>query len=397
MTRLKLGLTLALAGLPGCAEPEQLDTTTDTGLASAPQVAQSATGNAAAVWHMKAMGAASHEVHFFHYDAVSGWSGPTNLGLGAYPDVALADSGRALVVYGGKARVFDGVAWSAEQTIAPSGVTMPSTHPVAVDAQGNGMVIFAASSNAWIVEYDVASGWDSAMSLSSAATGEWTAIDMNTAGQTVAAFCESSNKLIAAFRPAGMNSWSKKTVGTNCCHSIGGGLGQFSYPIQASISETGDAIVIGSNASTQVCAVRYDHVAGWGNKVTLQANVMAEFPSVAMNASGDAITAWRDVGAQMHLRRYVFGTGWSALTAGPNTGDGGLGVGINEADNIAAVYTSGPSVYYVVQSPGGTVSAPITISTLPSAPYYLDTASTPLGLGLVGWNQSEDLWVSRRE
>jgi len=398
MTRLKLMLTLALVGLAGCAEPEQLDGPhTDPANDPAPQVAQSATGDAAAVWHMKANPAGSNEVHFFQYTSGASWAGPTNLGLGTHPDVALSDSGRAIVVYNGKARVFDGAAWSAEETIAPSGVTMPNFHPLAVDAQGNGMVIFAASSKAWIVEYDVVNGWDSASSLSSAVTGQWTAIDMNTAGDTVAGFCEASNKLIAAFRLAGTNVWTKKTVGTNCCHSIGG-LSPTAYPIQTSISETGDAMVIGSNASTQVCAARYDHVTGWGSKVTLQSGVSAEFPAVAMNASGDAIAAWKDIGTQMYLRRYVLGTGWSALITGPNgLSHGGLGVGINEADNIAAVFASGATVFYVVQSPGGTVSSPITISTQPGTAYYLDTASTPLGLGLIGWNQGENLWVSRRE
>ena len=87
-------------------------------------------------------------------------------------------------------------------------------------------------------------------------------------------------------------------MGANCCHSIGG-LSPTSYPIRVSVSETGDAMVIGSNASTQVCAARYDHVTGWGSKVTLQSGVYAEFPSVAMNANGDAIAAWKDIGTQM--------------------------------------------------------------------------------------------------
>ena len=398
MTRLKLVLLLALAGIAGCAEPEKLDGPhTDPGHDPAPQVAQSATGAAAAVWHMKAAFAAPTEVHFFQYDSVLGWSGPTNLGLGTQPDVALSDSGRAIVVYEGKARVFDGATWGAEETIAPSGVTMPDRHPVALDALGNGMVVFTASSKAWHLEYDVASGWDSPKWLSSAATGEWRDVDMSSNGDVVTAYCEGSNSLIAAFRPAGAGLWSKKVLGANCCHSIGG-LSPTSYPIRVSVSETGDAMVIGSNASTQVCAARYDHVTGWGSKVTLQSGVYAEFPSVAMNANGDAIAAWKDIGTQMYLRRYTVGTGWSALMTGPNgLTHGGVGVGINDVANIAAVFTSGPTVFYVVQSPGGTVSSPITISTQPGSAYYLDTASTPLGLGLIGWNQGENLWVSRRE
>lgn len=384
---------MALAGLAGCAEPENLDGPhTDPGYGTAPQVAQTAT-DAAAVWHMKPLGG-SHEVHFFRYTTASGWSGPTYLGVGTRPDVALSDSGRAIVVYNGKARVFDGAAWSAEETIAPSGVTMPEFHPVAMDAAGNGLVSFTASGKAWVVEYRVASGWDSAKSLSSAATGEGTDIDISSAGDAVTAYCESSNKLVAKFRAAGSAVWLKKAVGADCCHSMGG-LSPTAYQIRVSVAETGDAMVIGSDAATRVCAARYDHVTGWGNRVILKANVLAEFPSIAMNAAGDAFAAWK-AGNNLRMRRYVLGTGWSAIANGPNIlSHGGLGVGIGDDGYAAAVFTSGPDVDYVFQNSSGTVSAPVTISSQPGTAYYLDAASTPLGLGIVGWNQGENLWVAR--
>src|SRR5688572_13187065 len=151
VTRLNLVLTLALVGLAGCSEPEMLDGPDNISTSDpSPQVAQSAT-EAAAVWHKKQNPGSATTVHFFRYTN-GAWSAPTDLGLGSYPDVALSDSGRAIVVYSGKARVFDGAAWSAEQTIAPSGVRMPATHPVATDAQGNGLVIFSGNGNAWIAE-----------------------------------------------------------------------------------------------------------------------------------------------------------------------------------------------------------------------------------------------------
>lgn len=46
--------------------------------------------------------------------------------------VALSASGRAIAVFSGKARVFDGMAWGATETITAVGVTMPILHPVAV-------------------------------------------------------------------------------------------------------------------------------------------------------------------------------------------------------------------------------------------------------------------------
>src|SRR5688572_2640019 len=115
MTRLDLVWLLAIVGLAGCAEPENLDGPHwDPASDPAPQVAQSETG-AAAVWHVKSGPAVPNEVHFFQYEEGSGWSGPTDLGLGVHPDVALSDSGRAIVVFDGKARVFDGAGWSAAE------------------------------------------------------------------------------------------------------------------------------------------------------------------------------------------------------------------------------------------------------------------------------------------
>ena len=74
-----------------------------------------------------------------------------------------------------------------------------------------------------------------------------------------------------------------------------------------------------------------------------------------------------------------------------------MGVGIGEDDVAAALLTSGSDVRYVYPNAAGSVSTPVTVSSQHGSAYYLDTPSTPLGLGLVGWNQGENLWVARRE
>lgn len=401
MTRLNLVSTLALAGLAGlagCEPPEHLDGPyTNFEVAGLVQVSQNAAGAAAGVWQVKPQGATSHSVFFFRRDGVSGWVGPTSLGTGILPDVALADSGRAIVVYSGKARVFDGATWGPTQTIEPSGVTMPNFHPVAVDSQGNGLVSFTGDGKAWVAEYDVATGWDPAQSLSSTATGEWTDVDMNATGEAVVAYCEANDRLIAKFRPVSGGNWVKKTLGTNCCHSIIE-IGPHGYPIRVAISDAGDAMVIGSDWVSRVCSARYDHTTGWGSTTILTTAALSGFPSIAMNATGDAIAAWKDHGGHLRLRRYVLGSGWSATATGPRIGHAGLAVGMKD-EIAAAVFGMGSTVSYVYQDDTGTVSDPVTIATVPGTgtPYYLDAASTPQGLGLVAWDQYGEFWVARRQ
>ncbi len=90
-------------------------------------------------------------------------------------------------------------------------------------------------------------------------------------------------------------------------------------PTQHEIAAGGDGSVIaiwrqGSSGTTAIFASRYTAAAGWSAAENLDpggVELAQSFPRVVMDATGNALAAWR-FGAGVRMRRYVAGSGWTA-------------------------------------------------------------------------------------
>ena len=388
-----------------CEAPEKLEGPWITPIQPMPKASATDT-EAIAVWHKKTSVFGGSEVHAARYQTGgAGWSGPINLGSGGFPTVALSSASRGLVVFlsdGLTARRFNNGVWGPATTVSTEGANLRN-YDVAVDGAGNGVVAWTNDLGTQVRAYSWGSGWDPTVSLSSSA-GAWPRVASNEAGDTVAAWCQGTN-LKGARRPSGSTEWTKTTLAADCCTSSLATIN--AHPVRIGVSANGDAIVIATDESTRVCAVRYAAGVGWKEPVTLAATD-ARFPAIALNDSGNALAAWvRSGNDRLVMRAFTPGEGWGPAMLGPtDVHMQGIGVGISASGNGAAVLTltadlSTPStsVYHVgYNASTGELTPPSAVESLDGSSYYLSVTSTPSGRGLSIWNQSAGgaaIWVSR--
>ena len=397
-----LGSLSALA----CEDPVRLEGPWSASSEPLPKVAVTET-EAIAVWHRKTSTLVAGEVHAARYQTDgSEWTPPINLGTGSHPTVALSPASRGLAVFdsssGLTARTVDDGVWGARVTVTTD-TPRSRNYDVAVDGVGNGVVAWGGASTQ-VRAYSWDSGWAGAVSLSPN-VGSWQRVASTADGHTVAAWCEGTT-LKGGRRIPPLGFWILTTLAVNCCSS--GGSTLHTNPVRISVSSSGDAMVIGTDESTRVCAVRYSSGA-WESPVTLAA-AHGSFPVIALNADGDALAAWLQApGSNLVARAYTAGVGWGPALPGPtDVHTHGLGVGVNEFGSGAIIYTRSASttepstsVYYVVyDQSAGALTAPTAIESMTGNSYYLSVASTPTGKGVTIWNQNQragaEVWVALR-
>ena len=144
-----------------------------------PQISVFDNGNAIAVWAQYNVAFTRNIIYVTHYDAGSGtWSGATSLqnaAAGSLPQVAVSDSGDAIVVWMQEssphdtyAAVYDGASWGAPTQLSETESAHIGTIPrVGVDATGNGIAVWRAAPTAGVDRlhykiYTSGSGWGTA-------------------------------------------------------------------------------------------------------------------------------------------------------------------------------------------------------------------------------------------
>lgn len=156
-----------------------LDIDAGVGNVTSPQLAVFDNGNAIAVWAEDDGAAGPYDIYVSHYDAtLDSWGSATPLGntvTGSLPQVAVSDSGDAMVVwlqgtdpFDAYVAVYDGSVWGSPTNLSDTEDAHISTIPrVGIDSSGNGVAIWRAAPTAGVDRlryrmYTSGSGWGTA-------------------------------------------------------------------------------------------------------------------------------------------------------------------------------------------------------------------------------------------
>jgi len=305
------------------AETIQQDTTVPT---SGARIAMNASGDAMAVW-ARPDGIYS-SISGNTYSKGNGWDGEslveTMNSEASYPSVAVGPSGDRMVVwrwYGGGewnmlGRYYDGNLWSGiVEFDADTG--HGSVPDVAVDDAGNAIAVWIqpdgqmpAEVRVWANRYVPGNGWGTAVQLKdSTGNADVPRIAMDPLGNATVVwrgvYGGATVGDVWAARYEEGQAWQTAIL-------IDDGTGEI-YGRDVAMDDGGDAVVVwvqDDGVARSVYTRRYDAVSGWNGSQPelLETNDGdAQYPSVAMDPSGNAVVVWRQFdGVRWNLLANVF-------------------------------------------------------------------------------------------
>jgi len=303
----------------------------DAGSAMNPRVAVDGSGNAIAVWHQQD-GVRNH-IWSNRYVFGVGWGHAEVIedepyASAVYPQVAVDAEGNAFAVWEQTgAAGFDiwsnryvvGEGWGDAELVEHSNMGSAENPKITVDESGNAMAVWAQvdsyQQSVWSNIYTVAEGWG--------------VPELVEANDTAPSFrpcvvLDSSGNAIAVWEQWGgsaMTIWSNRYV-------VGEGWGETevvdtgditgSFNPSVAVDASGNALVVWERwdgTFFSISANRYVVGVGWGDAETIETGNAGDAltPEVAMTGSGDAIAVWSQTDSD-HLNiwsnRYEVGTGW---------------------------------------------------------------------------------------
>ena len=314
----------------GWGTPELIET--GTGSAMLPQIAMSPNGNAMAVWKQFSSFSNSDTIMANRYTAGTGWSGAEMIASGSGnatdPQIAVDANGNVRAVWsqqdGAYSSIYSnsyrGGLWGTPVPIETGNNGNASRPQVAFDANGNALAVWAKSNgvvtHVWANRYDASifggGSWGTARLIETANTGNaeipQLAVDPN--GNAMAIWLKwdgTRNNLWANRFTVSNLDWGTATL---IEHEDLGSVGNASIAVDAS----GNAMVVWAQHNgtiSNIWANRYTAGTGWGSAEPLETNgFYADFPRVAVDASGNAMAVWNQYRSH-YFNRYVSGTGWS--------------------------------------------------------------------------------------
>jgi len=301
-----------------------------------PSIAIQDNGNAMAVWPQT--NGIRDNIWASRYVVGSGWSTPvlieTNTAGNAYaPNVAIDANGDAIAVwhkYDGTRnniwanRFVPGTGWGAATLIETNNTQSASYPRIAMNANGDAIAVWdqydGARNNIWANRYVVGTGtWGAAELIETdnagSAVSPSIAVDVN--GNAIAVWVQSDGTRF--------NLWTNRYVA-----GTGWGIaalieydnaGDVYQDSPVVMDANGNAMVVWSQFDgirSNVWANRYIAGTGWGSATLIENNVgYTASPSIAMNASGNAIAVWHQSdGTRTNIwaNRFVAGTGWGTAS-----------------------------------------------------------------------------------
>ena len=327
----------------GWGTPVLIETLSESN-AFAPQIAIDGSGNALAVWQQVDPNTGVLSVWANRYDAVSNtWSTPSALGAGMQPQIVADSSGNALAVwnlYNGSGSVWAnrytaGTGWGTAARIETGGTNSAGPPQVAVDASGNALAVWnrfdgGSRNDIWANRYTAATNtWGTAVLIETGNAGgaetPQIAVDANGNGVAVWAYFDGARyDILATHYTASTNTWGPAALSLTASASSGASP-------QVAFDSTGNAIAVWTQqAGTRydLWANRYTAGTGWGTAVLIESDDTgsADDPQIAFDDSANAIVVWhqRDgTRANIWANRYTAGSGWgtAALLETNNAGD----------------------------------------------------------------------------
>jgi len=320
-----------------------------------PQVTFDAAGNGAAVWSQ--FDGLRKNIWASRYIASTNtWGAPalieTNNGGDAdFPQLALDSAGNALVVWEQSDSTRRNIwvnrytatsqSWGTAQLLETDNVSFANAPHLALDASGNGMVVWEQSDGTrksiWSRRYDVASGqWEVASLIESSAedaNAPQIAVDAN--GNFVAVWRGYDGVVHSRY-----NLWANRYVagaGWGSAALISNNTTDPAATSDALVSRNADTPHVAMDAAGNALAVwaqnnsiyanRYAVGAGWGAVQLIESDVnwTAASPRIAMTANGRAYAVWEQYAdgvlgdatppfKNIMANRYVPGSGWQSAT-----------------------------------------------------------------------------------
>jgi|GEM_PF-2962797 len=278
-----------------------------------PSIAMDSFGNAVIAW-TQVTGMSLHEVRVATY-IFGEWSGTQSIASGFTSTygakVAMGENGNIVLAYDDvldpgaivHALVFEEWDFSDPDIFSSGTFTLSPNQDVAMDANGNAMVVWA--------DYDETVGEGSISAVSWAGDGwntpvelyndyneaQQPALAMSGDGDAVVAWCEygTGTKVLAKTYSEGV--WS----GTQ---DLSTDVSSNGVP-QVAMNQDGDAVVVWQHIDNEAIIIRaMTYSEGvWGSMTTLsEATAHAGKPVVAINSQGDAVVAWVQVaGSQLAI------------------------------------------------------------------------------------------------
>ena len=277
-----------------------------------PSVALDYVGNAIVTWNGKSSTGSNSSIWANNYSTITDWTGYTRVGslTGDASDqkIAMNNDGLATIVW------TQGTGTGSIQSFRYSPVTgfMGLTEPVsattrdamtpavAVDQYGNAIATWVQSDgthyHTWACRYMPSSGWDTPLQLDSNLGEEsrYPAVAMDPSGDAVVIWHQSADLVHGPYSVqvrhywAGQG-WSTSPVNLDLNHDAWNpAIALSNDGAQAVWEETTD-----NQTTIQVYTSRYTSLGGWSDPVRVSStSAKANWPSVAIDASGNSIVTW---------------------------------------------------------------------------------------------------------
>ena len=313
----------------------------NVGGAVQPQIAVDANGTGLAVWIQN--DGTRNNVWANRYVAGSGWGKAElietdNMGNAFRPQIAMDDKGNALAVwYQGDGtrnnvwanRYVASSGWGSAEPIDSDHLENSNDPQIAVDANGNALVVWRQSENIWANRYEAGKGWGSAEPIDPGnlknADNPQIAMDAN--GNALTVWRQSENIWVNRYM-VGSGWGTAKLIGANT---------EVAWMPQMAVNASGNAIVVWpqhDGTRFNIWVSRYVGDNGWGNAELIEVDNAggALDPQVVLDANGNALAVWsQSDGTRSNIlaNRYVVDSGWS-------------GVELIETDNTGGAF--GPQI-----------------------------------------------------
>lgn len=332
--------------------------------ASTLRVAVDASGNAMAVWEKVRITNLANDVWYSRYTVGLGWSAPAVIPRlfvddpasgptenSRNPDVAMDVSGNAIAVWRQPSGIYEGVFyiwssrytvgsdWGSRELIGISGVANSRDPKIAIDASGNAVAVWRHDDNdgAGIPgiqynRYTAGSGWAlpaTSTLIGGLGTGSQAPVQlaMNASGNAVVVWSQGVPSPVPGSGFLRFDVWSSRYTATANTWSEPelietDDAGEAEFP-EIAIDASGNAVAAWHQFDGQnynILANRYTVGTGWGTAVPIAtgntgAGNNAVRPKIAIDASGNAMVMWRQyysayISGYLFFNRYTVGTGW---------------------------------------------------------------------------------------
>ena len=275
-----------------------------------------------------------------------------------YPQVAIDDSGNAMVVWQQSDDLNSSIWWNRYdvesgwetamliQTDLLQGGRLPQ---VAVDGSGNAIAVWQQGMRSiWSSRYEIGQGWGTAKQISAAddpmQLAQHPQIAVDPSGNAIAVWNDPGYIVWGETGVVGANIWSNRYVAGSGWGSVmavdTNDSGTRDYP-QVAVDDAGNAIVVWQQTddfNRSIWSNRFAVGLGWGDAELLDPEG-GICPQVSMDGRGNAVAVWSNSGS-IWSNRFAVDVGWGDAQL-IETGDGYAGipqVAVNENGNAFVVW-----------------------------------------------------------